>query len=200
MQQREQSLDQCVRLRGRLVALGWSAWRRVYPICIATKSPLSRARIPLHGATRALCSPRHRCPAVQSVHEVAPMKSILIAEGDERVADLFSYIFAREGWTVATYRDGQRAAAALGDRASYDAVLVSNRLLDMGGVALITRIRALDHRKDVPIVMVTGSTDVALVAAALSAGADDVLYKPVDVDFLVDTVNKCVECARRRRE
>ena len=128
------------------------------------------------------------------------MKSILVAEGDERVADLFSYIFVREGWTVATYRDGQRAAAALGDRASYDAVLVSNRLLDMGGVALITRIRALDHRKDVPIVMVTGSTDVALVAAALSAGADDVLYKPVDVDFLVDTVNKCVECARRRRE
>ena len=128
------------------------------------------------------------------------MKSILIAEGDERVADLFSYIFAREGWTVTTYRDGQRAAAALGDRASYDAVLVSNRLLDMGGVALITRIRALDHRQ--------GCADrdgdrlhrLALVAAALSAGADDVLYKPVDVDFLVDTVNKCVECARRRRE
>jgi hypothetical protein len=35
------------------------------------------------------------------------MKSILIAEGDERVAALFSYIFAREGWTVATYRDGR---------------------------------------------------------------------------------------------
>jgi DNA-binding response OmpR family regulator len=128
------------------------------------------------------------------------MKSILIAEGDERVAELFAYIFAREGWTVATYRDGQRAAAALGDSPSYDAVLVSNRLRDMGGVALITRIRAFDHRKDVPIVMVTGSTDVALVAAALSAGADDVLYKPVDMDFLVATVNKCVECARRRRE
>jgi len=88
----------------------------------------------------------------------------------------------------------------LGDSVSYDAVLVSNRLFDIGGVALITRMRALDHRTDVPIVMVTGSTDVALVAAALSAGADDVLYKPVDVDFLVDTVNKCVECARRRRE
>ena len=64
----------------------------------------------------------------------------------------------------------------------------------MGGVELITRIRALDHRRDVPIVMVTGTVDV--VAAALSAGADDVLYKPVDVDLLVDTVNKCVE--RRR--
>ena len=54
-------------------------------------------------------------------------------------------------------------------RASFDAVLVSNRLRDMGGVELITRIRALDHRKDVPIVMVTGSTEVAVVAAALAA-------------------------------
>ena len=87
------------------------------------------------------------------------MKSILIAEGDDRVAELFAYLFARDGWTVTTYRDGQRAADALGGRGSYDAVLVSNRLHDMGGVELITRIRALDHRNDVPIVMVTGTVD-----------------------------------------
>ena len=128
------------------------------------------------------------------------MKSILIAEGDDRVAELFAYIFARDGWTVATYRDGQRAAAELGDSASFDAVLVSNRLRDMGGVELIRRIRVLDHRKDVPIVMVTGTCEVDVVAAALAAGADDVLYKPVDVDLLVTTVNKCVERARRQRE
>ena len=43
------------------------------------------------------------------------MKSILIAEGDERVAELFADLFARDGWTVTTYLDGQRAADALGD-------------------------------------------------------------------------------------
>jgi DNA-binding response OmpR family regulator len=128
------------------------------------------------------------------------MKAILIAEGDDRVAELFAYLFAHDGWTVTTCRDGQRAADALGGRAPYDAVLVSNRLHDMGGVELITRIRALGHRHDVPIVMVTGTLDCAIVAGALAAGADDVLYKPVDVVILVDTVNKCVERARRQRE
>ena len=128
------------------------------------------------------------------------MKSILVADGDDRVADLFAYLFARDGWTVTTCRDGQHAANTLAGRASYDAVLVSNRLHDMGGVALITRIRALDHRHDVPIVMVTGTLDCAIVAGALAAGADDVLYKPVDVVILVDTVNKCVERARRHRD
>ena len=128
------------------------------------------------------------------------MKAILIAEGDDRVAELFAYLFARDGWTVTTCRDGQRAADALGGPAPYEAVLVSNRLHDMGGVELITRIRALGHRHDVPIVMVTGTLDCAVVAGALAAGADDVLYKPVDVVILVDTVNKCVERARRQRE
>ena len=127
------------------------------------------------------------------------MKSILIAEGDDRVAELFTSLFARDGWTVTTCLDGQRAADALGGSAPYDAVLVSNRLHDMGGAELITRIRALDHRQAVPIVMVTGTVDCAVLADALAAGADDVLYKPVDLAILVDTVNKCVERARRQR-
>ena len=127
------------------------------------------------------------------------MKAILIAEGDDRVAELFAYLFARDGWTVTTCLDGRRAADALGSRAPYEAVLVCNRLPDIGGVELITRIRALGHRHDVPIVMVTSTLDCAIVAGALAAGADDVLYKPVDVVIVVDTVNKCVEQARRQR-
>ena len=128
------------------------------------------------------------------------MKAILIAEGDDHVAELFADLFALEGWTVAPYTAGQRAIDALAGSAPYDAVLVNNRLHGMSGVELITRIRALAHRNNVPIVMVTGSGEVDVVAAALAAGADDVLYKPVDVVILVDTVNKCVERARRRRE
>ena len=69
----------------------------------------------------------------------------------------------------------------------------------MDGVGLITRIRALDHRHDVPIVMVTGTVECAVVAAALAAGADDVLYKPTDVGIVVATVTKCLE-RRRHRE
>ena len=102
------------------------------------------------------------------------MKAILIAEGDDRVAELFAYLFAHDGWTVTTCLDGQRAADALGGSVAYDAVVVSNQLHNMGGVELITRIRGLTHRQDVPIVMVTGTVECALLADALAAGADDV--------------------------
>jgi DNA-binding response OmpR family regulator len=125
------------------------------------------------------------------------MKSILIAEGYESVAELFAALFARDGWTVTTHSDGVRAADALRGRTPFDAVLVSNRLQSISGVEMIRLIRALDHRKDVPIVMVTGTVDATVAAGALAAGADGILYKPADVASLVDTVNKCVE---RRRE
>jgi DNA-binding response OmpR family regulator len=124
------------------------------------------------------------------------MKSILIADGDERVAHMFAEVFASRDWRVTWYSDGHRAGEALGGSAHYDAVLVGYRFEGMDGVELITRIRRLDHRQDVPIVMVTGTVDCAVVGAALAAGADDVLYKPTDVAIVVATVTKCVE--RRR--
>ena len=121
------------------------------------------------------------------------MKSVLIVEGNGGVADMFGALFASQGWHVTRHSDGQRASETLGGQGHYDAVLVGYRLEGIDGVELITRIRMLDHRKDVPIVMVTGTVDVAVVAAALAAGADDVLYKPTDVDILVATVTKYVE-------
>jgi len=126
------------------------------------------------------------------------MKSILIADGNDSVADMLTYLFARHDWTVTRYTDGQRAGEELRGSAHYDAVLLGYRFDGIDGVELIKRIRALDHRKDVPIVMVTGTVECAVVAAALAAGADDVLYKPTDVAILVTTVSKCVE--RRRHQ
>src|SRR5687768_9123518 len=106
------------------------------------------------------------------------VKSILIAEDHDRVAELFADLFALDGWTVTTYQDGRRAVDALRGGTRCDAVLASNRLHGMSGVELIVRIRALEHRRQTPIIMMTGTGDVAIVAAALAAGADDVLYKP----------------------
>lgn len=66
----------------------------------------------------------------------------------------------------------------------------------MDSVELITQIRALAHRHDVPIVMVTGTVDCGSVGAALAAGANDVLHKPTDVAIVVASVNERVERGR----
>jgi DNA-binding response OmpR family regulator len=124
------------------------------------------------------------------------MKSILIADGNASVAEMFAYVFARHDWNVMRYSNGKRAAEELCGTAHYDAALLGHRFHGIDGVELIRLIRVLDHRKEMPIVMVTGTVDLDVVADALAAGADDVLYKPTDVAVLVATVSKCLE--RRR--
>jgi DNA-binding response OmpR family regulator len=128
------------------------------------------------------------------------LKSILIADGNERVAQMFAEVFASHDWHVTRYSDGRLAGEDLRGSAHYDAVLVGYRFEGVDGVDLIKQIRALDHRQDVPIVMVTGIVGVAVMATALTAGADDVLHKPTDVAIVVATVNKCVERRRRHQD
>ena len=41
--------------------------------------------------------------------------------------------------------------------------------------------------------MVTGTLGLSVATTALTAGADDVLYKPIDLAVLAATVSKCVE-------
>ena len=125
-------------------------------------------------------------------------RAILIVDGS--VSELFADVFAGHGWSVTRYSDGWRAGEALGGRVHYDAVLAGYRFEDMSGVELIRRIRALDHRKDLPIVMMTGTVDVTVVAAALAAGANGVVHKPVDMALLVAMVSKCVEGRRSHQE
>ena len=139
----------------------------------------------------------HLAPGIE-IARSASMQSILIADGSEYVADLFADVFTCHAWAVTRYTDSQRAREALRGRAHYEAVLVGYRF-DGGidGVELINQLRAFDPRKEIAVVMITGTGDIAVVAAALTAGADDVLYKPVDADVVVAAVRNCVEGRRR---
>ena len=64
-------------------------------------------------------------------------------------------------------------------------VILNAALPDMTGVELIARIRALPTQGDLPLVLVQPGHDPAQRLAALSAGADDVLERPLDETLLV---------------
>jgi CheY-like chemotaxis protein len=69
----------------------------------------------------------------------------------------------------------------------------------MTGIELIRRVRGLEHRRRIPMIMVTGSLDFEVVMAALVAGADEVLHKPLHIPSLVEVVQKHVDLASERR-
>ncbi len=112
--------------------------------------------------------------------------AVLVIEGDASVAGLFMEIFSQEGWDVTAPRVGASVARALLSDNYYDLITVSYRFHAANGVEMIRLIREIEHRKETPVLMVTGRPEVT--GEALEAGANEVLIKPIEPSRLVAAV------------
>ncbi len=73
----------------------------------------------------------------------------------------------------------------------FDVILVDLRMPGMDGLEAIRRIRARgDAKAELPVIVVTADTAIDLREQCLAAGADDVLFKPVAMDALFDSIGR----------
>ena len=73
----------------------------------------------------------------------------------------------------------------------FDVVLMDLRMPGMDGIEAIKRIRARhDEKAKLPVIVVTADTAADLRERCLAAGADDVLFKPVAMDALFDSIGR----------
>ncbi len=115
---------------------------------------------------------------------------MLLINGSEIIARLFAEFFEKRGWSVTACGDRECAVVRLAGEEDYDVILLSGRVRGTNGVELVRLIRSFEHRKRAAVVMVTSSDEVT--EAALAAGADEVLLKPVNPHALVWVVDKHV--------
>lgn len=121
--------------------------------------------------------------------------SILHVEDNLHVADAVRATLDDEGWAVDTCADGAAALDRLESGARYDVLIFDNQLPDSNGVELIRRTRALAHRQQIPLIMLSGD-DVEMQARR--AGANAFLRKPGDMSLLAETVARLL--ARKSRQ
>jgi DNA-binding response OmpR family regulator len=110
----------------------------------------------------------------------AAVASVLVIEDDDRIRRSLVLALEDEGYEVhaaATAEDGLSAQR----RDPVDTVLVDLMLPGLDGFSCIRELRRQD---DVPIVVVSARGDTHDIVAALEAGADDYLVKPVAVKEL----------------
>jgi PAS domain S-box-containing protein len=114
---------------------------------------------------------------------------ILLAEDGAVNQLVAAAILRREGYRVETVRDGIEALAAA--RVSeFDLVLLDLALQGMDGLTVARRIRALSGRHGrVPIMALTAFAMPADIQAALDAGMDGHLAKPLDRRALLAAVD-----------
>jgi DNA-binding response OmpR family regulator len=111
---------------------------------------------------------------------------MLVIEGDLTVARLLVEVFTQQGWDVHVPRDGPGVASALLGDSYFNIITVSYRFPATNGVEIIRLIRELEHRKATPVLMMTGGPD--MTGEALAAGANEVLYKPIEPGGLVAAI------------
>lgn len=73
---------------------------------------------------------------------------------------------------------------------SPDIVLTDWNMPNMDGLQLVRELRS--HGIQVPIIMITTEVQESQVNAAMNAGCNDYITKPVDPDFLREKLNKHV--------
>ncbi len=125
------------------------------------------------------------------------LESILVVEDDIGYQCLLREELEDAGYRVTTAGTGEEAQAILAENAF--ALLISDlRLPGLDGLALLRTSRALTPAP--AFIMLTGFGTIDQAVAALKAGADDFLTKPVDLEHLRLAVERVLQTRRLQAE
>jgi DNA-binding response OmpR family regulator len=122
------------------------------------------------------------------------VRSVVIVEDDEDIAESIRYNLEREGFRVRIATTGEAALNLILDRPP-NLVLLDLNLPYMSGFELCRRLRAEATTTRMPILMLTARADEADKVLGLNIGADDYITKPFSMRELVARVNAALRRA-----
>ncbi len=114
---------------------------------------------------------------------------ILVIDDDKDMCLLLSRFLTRQGYEVATADSGNNALQWM-KKSEPLLVLCDFRLDDMTGAELLPKIK--ESYPDVPVIIVTGYSDVKEAVAVMKMGALDYVTKPLLPDEILVTIRKAL--------
>jgi DNA-binding response OmpR family regulator len=121
----------------------------------------------------------------------ATTRVVLLAEDDPLITSVVQHRLGREGFEVRAFPDGEAALAAAGQFQA-DVALLDGGMPTMDGFELLTRLRALPHYRDVPVILFTSVGAQDRLVRAFELGASDYIIKPFAPAELVARVRRLV--------
>jgi len=118
--------------------------------------------------------------------------TVLIVDDDPATVELLAEYLTGKQLAVARAQTLDEALAEL-DRERPEAVVISMRLGDSGGLEALKRIREVNVQ--VAVLATAEQEDANLATEALGLGAADYLLKPIDFDYLSRALEKALSAA-----
>ncbi len=123
---------------------------------------------------------------------------VLLAEDNDLNAEIAVALLEEQGMIATRAADGKSALAQFcnTDPGTFDLILMDIMMPEMNGYETTKAIRNLPDRPDgkkIPIIAMTANAFAEDVQAALNAGMDDHVAKPVDMSILITVITKYIE-------
>jgi len=126
-------------------------------------------------------------------------KRLLVVDDDDLNRDMLGRRLFRSGYEVRLASGGQQALEILaGER--IDLVLLDSMMPGMSGLEVLREIRKTRPASEFPVVMVSANQESEEVVAALRAGANDYIVKPVDFAVAQARIEAGLRLAANDRE
>ena len=111
---------------------------------------------------------------------------ILIVDDDASMCETLSDILEEKGYHVVVAQDGPKAIEEAKSQ-HFDLALIDIVMPGMNGIEALREMKAVDPQ--ITAMIMTGHTALGeSVSEALEAGADGILYKPLDIDAIVEMI------------
>lgn len=117
------------------------------------------------------------------------MSCILAVDDSASMREMVKFTLSESGYEVLEASDGLEALE-IAKKTLVDAVIADVHMPNMGGIDLISQLRALSGYKFVPILMLTTDASADLKKQAAACGATGWLVKPFSPDSLLATVKR----------
>jgi two-component system C4-dicarboxylate transport response regulator DctD len=114
--------------------------------------------------------------------------NVLIVEDDHAMAQMCAKLIRRRGHFPIIAGSGQDALQILQIGRNVDAVISDIQMPQMSGIELLAQVR--DINAQIPVILMTGYTNVVSATEAVSLGAADNLSKPFDSETLIGSLER----------
>ena len=112
--------------------------------------------------------------------------SVLIVDDDANLCETLVDILEEKGYHVAVAHDGPNAIKEV-EGQQFDLALIDIVMPGMGGVEALRQMKALNPQ--LTTMLITGHTALGeSVSEAIEAGVNGVLYKPLDINVIVEMI------------
>lgn len=115
-------------------------------------------------------------------------RSILIVDDDSGVRGTLEEMFKKAGYRVATAANGMHAMTKLKSGFSPNLILTDLVMPGMNGHDLIQTMRNDEHFKNLPVMVMTGTQERALLMDTVNLGLTNLFIKPLNYNEVLKKI------------